>query len=859
MHVRFREAVSIERLSDQVADADAVITHDAPLSQALNRRLRDPRIGRFAGTPRAHATGQFNPRDERELFHRLLDRTSLTWREAAGSLAAALSCWDVTGDLDRVFDFPPYDTPAMESVVTTLRTAPSARRSLENATPFAPNDDVVVVGDDFLPTLDRSFVPESARTVSRFTGDTTQLPPFRVFPSRSAIVNAVVDAVEPEHADQYAVVTDTGGPYPALFESAFDAAGIPYRGGPGFADGAGVRTWLALARMGHTGLDVTLREVQGLLAFCGVEVPTADLERRLDAVDGPAFEAVKTVLECIAEYTFDDLAGLLEDWSGDSLRGLRTEFDLLGVADAPLTKGRVADFGFYLDSFDVPVERDDRGVILADAGSETVIDRPVVFHVGLDSEWTRHIPPYPWISPDSQDRNHVDAFTLLLQTGQDRYFLVPAATSNGPTVPCPYFQDVTEGGLEEFSDHEVIHHGGGPGPGGEGFSHVPRDVRPDPPTTLSASRLNSLANSPLDYCFDQLLDSPDRDYFERGTLLHDWAEFYGNHSQFASRLDRDEIVRLMLEEIEPLIAPSERPILETKFRVGTEIVETFLDQQPPQVREYEGYQANFWSNMFAEHFDRPITSPVTERWFQNTEVGVSGVVDLVHRPDRLVDYKSGRSTSVRTVLDRAQVDTDQDRPDYQVLTYLAHHRTVEPDRRLELVFFHLLELVDAAIDGEYDVADGFVTVPFVPTRFEAFIRSREAFDALISDVSETNDRRKTLERFGYEAYRGFFTDHSLPDTRSKDEALASPTATAFEEALVEAVGDYKYVTRGAESAIKQLVELRRTHVLPEDLDAFESYVAEQRDALAEYHRTWFPRGDPNTDRLTHPDLVGTDV
>jgi len=48
-------------------------------------------------------------------------------------------------------------------------------------------------------------------------------------------------------------------------------------------------------------------------------------------------------------------------------------------------------------------------------------------------------------------------------------------------------------------------------------------------TAFSQSSLNTYVNSPRDYFFSRLLETPDKDYFREGNLFHDFAEFYVTH------------------------------------------------------------------------------------------------------------------------------------------------------------------------------------------------------------------------------------------------------------------------------------------------------------------------------------------
>jgi len=125
--VSVRRARTIEDLYEAVAAYDLVLTTDAPLSLALNRRIDTPRIGTFAATPRMLASGEFRPRDERTLFLQLVDETDLRWKHAAHLLENVLGCWEETGDLRAILEYETFDTAGTRSVLDAVEAAESAQ------------------------------------------------------------------------------------------------------------------------------------------------------------------------------------------------------------------------------------------------------------------------------------------------------------------------------------------------------------------------------------------------------------------------------------------------------------------------------------------------------------------------------------------------------------------------------------------------------------------------------------------------------------------------------------------------------------------------------------------------------------
>ncbi|WP_044951451.1 PD-(D/E)XK nuclease family protein [Halorhabdus tiamatea] len=852
-----QRARSIDDLFDTVADYDLVLTVDAPLSLALNRRLDHPRLGRFAATPQMLAADEFRPQDQRQLFLAVIDATALPWKQAAHLIELILSCWEETGDHQAILEFDRYDTPETREVLEVIASVENAHRDLDEYQ-IDKGLDVAVIGEAQFSALDRSILPAEYDAIDPLTSEAFDLPAFHSFASQTAIVEAIVDNVTSENADDVAVVMDRGGPFPALIESALEARDIPFYGGPGFADDEGLRTFFELLRLAHADSRVRVGDVQPIARSLGIELPVTDDQKLLRELDGRTIEPIQSFCEDVGEWTFGEALGEFADLSDRSLDAVRAELDVLGLVDKPVTDRRLDDLAFYLSAFDVPIDREDSGVLLADAKTSVYVDRPAVFYLGLDADWTHQVIDRPWIDTEQKDREHLRQFQLLLQNGREQYYLVQETSAGEPVRPCLYFHDLLDDEIEAFDDFETIPHTYRRGDGSTGFEHDPVNAAPEPIETISQSSLNTFVNCPRDYFFDQLVEQPDRDYFRKGNCYHDFAEFYVNHPDVVADADRTELVDRFLDELRPFIDQVDRDVLETEFEVGLELIERFVDEHPPVERDYDEYEVLPFGNLVADYFDHPIDSPITEQWFENPALGGKGKVDLIHSSTQLLDYKSGSAKSASQVMDRSSIEEIHDKPDFQAMLYLAHHRQVRPDEPINFVFYHFLDLVDDAITGSADVEDALVRVTYYPVAFDEWAGTRTAFDALCEGVAESNDRRKTLEKLGYDAYAQFLGSHTFPDVDEKEILLDTEFADAFVRYARDRVGEYKYVTSGIESALKTLLDLRGENYYRDDVDAFEAFLDEQIDLINEYRESSFPVGDPNMDRVTHRDLLLTE-
>ncbi|TKX75214.1 hypothetical protein EXE46_04960 [Halorubrum sp. GN11_10-6_MGM] len=852
-----RRAKAVDSLYAEVAEYDLVVTPDAALASAINRRLDRPQFGTFATTPRRLAAGRREQAEDRLAFLELVERTDHDWTAVAYAVGNVLQCWEHRGSLDAILSYDAYVDDVTRDVVERMRTLRTTSKRLSE---YAIDDDrsVAVVGYDQLTALERSVLPDAFDRVDPFADDAFDHPPFHVFESTTDIVGALLDAVSAGDADRVAVVLDAGSRYSSLVESALEAADVPFYGGPGFADDPHHRAFVRLLRLCFRGPETTVGDAASILTRAGFDAPIADRDRHLAAADGPGPEWLRAFRDAVEDRSFAEALGAYEREAGVDLTRFDEELRRLGIADDPVTAEGVDRLAFYLRTYEVPVDRENEGVLLADAKSSAYVDRPVVFHLGMDEAWTHSAPQRPWVDTEAQFERYVGGFQRLLQSGDSRYYLVRDAAGGEPITPCLYLGDLLDEEFERFSDLDSVVHRRRPRSTGTGFDRRPTGTDPEPVESVSQSALNSYVNSPRDYLFGRLLDAPDQERFVEGNLFHDFAEFYVNHPDAVAAADTDELVDAMLAEAEAFFSAADEPLRRRTYRIGLELIAEYLDAEGPESDDFLTAASGWGTNFFAEHFDEPVDSPLTERWFEDDALGLKGKIDLVRAPTHLLDYKSGRKKRASQVVGGAAVDPPADAPNFQAALYLTYYRTVRPDERLEFTFFHFLEPMDDVIAGDADIDDALTTVTYHPCSFDEYVGSREAYDRLLDGYT---DCRETFDDLGFAAYEAIVSPLTFPETTDRDELRDSAFAESFTAAVdAETAADVD-AEKGADQAIRELNGARKRAFFREDLDAFESFVDERLDELDARRagEERFPvdglAGEPNYRRVDNRDLL----
>jgi len=864
--VSLNQSKPIDRLSQEVADYDLVIVPDSPLADALNRRLRRPHFGPFAITPRRLATRRRETAEDRTAFIDVIGETDLSWKEVAYTVGNVLQCWEYQGTAEAILEYAAFDTSATRTVVDVISSLQTSSRLLADYDiDIDTYGSVAVVGERQLTTLESSILPDDYESIDRFTEGPFDLPPFRIFESAGAIVDTILETVTRNNAEDIGIVLDANSEYSSLVESALETAGISHYGGPGFMDDRDHRAFLQLLRCTTAGSDTRVQSVKSLLSSLGATVPVAHDEKRLTNVDDPDINWLRDFSsQRVNSLTFAAALDAYENRTGRTLEVFREELGILRLLKKPITTDRIDQLTFYLETYEVPIDRENEGVLLADAKSASFVDRPVLLYLGLDEGWTHDSPNRPWVDRDEEYERNIDNFQSLLQSGVAQHYLVQDTAGGSPVTPCLYFSELLTTEFERFSDLDSEQHTRTDRTVGDGFSREPMEtaIEPKRVETVSQSSLNTYANSPRDYFFGQLVETPDKHYFVEGNLFHDFAEFVVNYPEFIDEVRLEEVVDVMIEEIRPFHREIDIETQRTRYRIGLETLCEYLKEHTPVETAFLTPSSGWGSNFFAEYYDRKVDSPATERWFDDEQLRLKGKIDLVQSPTQLVDFKSGSKNSASQVLKQASIDEPSDKPNFQARCYLTYWRQHQPEQPLEFTFFHFLETLDDIVAGDGALEDCLTTVTYRPIAYDEFVQSQTVFDELREEAA--NACTKTFSKTDYETYVAVFDTHSIPRTRDADKIADSPFGEALLEALIEDVGDYKYVRKGCMQAFRHLCGYRKSGYFVEDLDEFERFLEVQLEELNRYRRgdDRFPvegrAGEPNDRYVNNRELLLSD-
>jgi len=859
-------ALSIDEIYEKAQDFDLVLTAEAALADALNNRVERPRVGKLAYTPQRLVYSTFQNqecKDERELFLHAVHNLDLTWKEASYLLRNVISYWKETGSLEGFSQSADFQTERVEEIHDLAGNTTNIYREMENYH-ISKGRSVCVVAPYQLDALDQSIVPENASQLPIFEERKVQLPIFRVFHSSNQLIGATVDNLLRLNPEQVALVVRPESEYNPLIRSQLRDFEVDFQAAEDVQDSESLRTLIRFFRLSITRHRLTLREVRPVFRHLGADFPTRRENEYLEQIEIPEIQGIYQLLKRASTSTFGELFVIMENEGLKVAEGVRDVFEELQLWDEPITEPNLNNLEYYLDSFSVERDRTASGLILADPSSVAFVDRPVVFYLGMTVGWDSKVNDKPWRNLVWLRERNRKNFQALIQNGDSRFYMVQDMKLNREVTPSTYFNELNPE-ISSFTDGKEekdyrIYSRSGPAP--KNFSSQYIEKTAGNVKVISKSSLNKLVYCPRDYFFSNIVEEPDRDYFRKGNLYHDFGEFYANFPQFVEQEGLPKFVDLMVRSVKPIVDEVQLGRIRTEFRVGIRAIRDYLKERLPELivdLDYSGYSGSDQKNFFAQEFDRRLKRTFTEMDFYNEEIGLKGKVDMV-RGNNLVDYKSGRKSTAASVVKNSNIDLLKDKPKFQALSYITHHRHVHGDQKIVFTFFHFLYDPGKSLRGEFNLDDCLTTVIYYPWKFEEFLTKDEVFDYLYGST-----RKKLLDALGREQFLKILSNFQF----DRGDFYRKETALVHQKRLKDLCKMYLRVGRGSDydltknqlsGAVKSILKtslyrLRTRNYFRDDVDLFEKFVANTLVDLNKWRKTRFPVGDNDLDKVDHRDLI----
>lgn len=799
---------STAELADAIPPADRVLVADPGLATALRRHL-----GGQVAVETPEGAVEAPETDRLDLLASLYAAHDAPASAASRAIDARLRAWRHRGSVTA----GAADELA-RSVAEGLRDLPSQERSLERADPVEGVDAVVV--PETFDRLQRSVVPEGVRRIPGATGESMESLAVETAPSRWASAVSAARAVTKSGGT---IVADPAGPYWALVRAALGAPGN---------DGDDGRWSAALELLDLAGSEAPVRvaDARTVLAALGVDVPDGPDRRPLDALEDERARWANAIAQHgRSQLTVGRIIEQFADRGGGEHDRIERAVSVLGVADEAPTGRVVADLEWLVR--DGPPRAPDPphlvdGKRARDFGTE------VAHFLGLDADWLRPPPPGGADGWNARERQRVAG---LLAGPEERHVHLAEA-------------DLDACGLDGLTVDATS----GPLRGSEG---APTGVQFEPEgrvrargDRLSKSRLNRLLRSPRDALYADVLSMPEAGARIRGTGVHDYAELALAAPAAVDAVGRETLIEAIVDDVAELVPERRRPVVETRIRAATAVIDAYITDVDPPTAGIDGFDSRSWLvNALAERFGVSVSSSVTEQYFVDDELGVSGVVDLIRSPTHLVDFKTGSPPPLPAVVARGRKERTHD---VQLPLYLAALRRRRPDRALRMTFVYCHGALGGALNATPWLSSLERSVPYRPTSSERLVSEPRSIEALRDAVPEGHPGRILVDRLGANAVADLLeglapTDRATIQARLRERAQE----TDLDEGVARV---------GARALAVGIEDQYERGLHREDLDRFEAALEGWHRRRDRYERDGYPLGDPDERRLDfselHPDL-----
>lgn len=832
-----RKALSIDELYQKVRDYDRVVTADASLADALNRRLDKPVRGTFADTPKRLAAGK-DYDTKRDIFLKLVNETGLSWKQASYALNKTLEAWKHTGKKESILEFE--DDDIFSTVTDLLDDCDTSFHRIEE---FSLEGDVAVINFYQFNELDKKILPNSFDKFEVLTEETGEFSTFNIYESGLDIVKSLIENIQRIGAENSAVVVNPDSKYQNLLESYLRAEEINFTFQKGVSENENLRAFLTLLEIGNSDRRLRVRDVRPVSDVLDLELGNEN--SFLESAEG--LDDFKEFLNVVEFLEIGEVLEKFEELTGRDQPEIELILEELGLNEAEVSEQNIDKLKYFLQNYDLTLEENRRGILLADPEQATIVDRPVVFFVGMSSDWNGKAPDEPWMDSDSWGENRLKDFQLLIQNGDKQVYLVEDRQMEEEVKPSFHFDEIIGENISSFT--KLPHEFKTSGTKIESRNFDKIDVEKSEITHLSQSSLNNLAQSPRLFYMSKLISEADKESMKKGQLFHDFAELYFNRPEIEDRLE--EVKEIFIENMEELSDEISIGQLRTEIDHGLENLMNFVDGK--------GYSGNGYmksdkeDNIFAEALNIDIETSSTEMYFKNDEKKIKGKVDLIKDAHHLVDFKSGKKKRKKDVVKSSRVETFDDVrfPDFQTVMYLSHHAE-QVEGPIKFTYLYFLDDLGDSLGGKDSEIK--TTVNFYPETFQEKASSTDLFEYLIRGVKKSNDRRRTLEKLGYTGYRDFIEENSIPRVFDKEEFLDTEFASKFTERCIEAKGDHKYVKKGAKTALKKIIEYRNTRLFQDDIEVFEDFIEEKISEIHNYEESRYPVNE-KVSELPMEDLI----
>ena len=757
-----RKAKSIDQLYDEVRDCSLVITNDAALATALNKMIDRPMIGPFAMTPQQIASATAietlgKPTwNELKVAMTVAEETGLDFRYVHSQIQFIQEVHRYNMDV-RKFMY----TDDARAVYDSYRAIPTLEKAMEefdkeSNTFYHRDGDIAVIGDYIesgdddrygnLPIfnhLEKNFIPpgEKCRYVSIYDGIDARhsefieyrIPKIYRIGNDRQLAECAVALIDRNRATDYAIVLKSDSHLADAVRAALYRNGnIPFVNSLSVKDLNQIRDFVEFVNISLSFDTLRIGDIRELFSSLGFIIPRGINEHLVnkEVFRGDA-ETYRQLMRDINDYTFEYIRKRIFEKRRSDGGAVKILLEDLDIADRKVAPELLAKITYAVDNVkdlhhneQIP-DTEKRGVLIADCNNSMYIDRPVVIYLGMEQDWNVDFSDKRYVDDaDYETMRAAVRLEVLLQQGQQRFYLINSSKKGEEPKPCLLFDRIFGKSVKSFddicdsisrdswaSDETPI-----PMREKDNIGEVkPIDYR------LSQSALREYAKCPYTFMFNSLVTTEDKDYFEFGNIIHEFAEMYVSHKDIVDEKGIDFYIDLACRRFSGISTPMkdglDRQRIDRTLRRVKRFIDTIGIENVPLDKEPDKDHPNFFFTCVEPNID--ITTSLCENDIPSKEHSLHGKMDL-NVNGVAYDYKSGGGKTTRQIgkaMDFEKISKD---PDFQALMYLTI--TSELGMGDEFDLFFATDNETEADEENFDVRRNVRRVKIVDMTDDEFFR-----------------------------------------------------------------------------------------------------------------------------------------
>jgi len=698
---------SISEIYEEVKGFDLVITNDAPLATALNKMVNYPRLGYLAMTPRQIAS-KFAELNYDRIFERyeivldITQRTGKPLKLVHQMLDMIFDVWDNCGKLENT---ELYLSNVEKELLSYLKEYDCLEKAMDEFDEdFYLGKKIAVIGEELFTLLDMEVLPKRSnppQKINLLKDEEFSIDKTYLFSSSKNLIEQTVSLIDKEFENEVAIVLNPDSEYLQIIKSRLKENGIKIQLKNYLSEDITTRNILSILELALRLDDLTVKEISALTGYLNFEIENKYIQYNFQSytrnicVD-ERVKSIYSLLKSIRDSSYSRFFKNLErELKIDVTPELENTIEKLKFNDELINDKNVITLKYFIKNFDVELESPKEGVLFVNALNSAFIDRHIIIFLGFDQSWTKLFPDREYIDKAEEDKKALEKFQILLSQGQQRFYFAQNVSYNRELHPCYYFNVVADKDIESFEAdffNSVSVSGISEKKSYNGNKTSLKLKEHEKCKAISPSSLNEFYKCPKKYSFSRLLSGEDKPHFQRGKLLHNFAEMYFNHPEFSVNSTK-KIIDFMINRMSNLIKDLDKNSEQTIFELGINTLIAFL--KPLLSKRVKCKLSRPSDNELMKEFGKEILYKNTEQWFSDeVNTKLKGKIDL-QIENTIVDYKTsanrkkGYQIIQSSNLESLEKSESEDF-DFQSISYISAKRKKDTNGEVNFIYNFLL-------------------------------------------------------------------------------------------------------------------------------------------------------------------------